>query len=164
MISENLEDKILELNKEIYDLGSKPLRFSKQELNKLNELGINGLAIILFHEKKGPYLAYYYRKNSKLVSDLLRNSALSVEMSVIAKYAKEVILKNDSRIMIKEFRIKKERTIPNFFVIQLKSNYKKAEIRRLLDSISKRLSKLKDFEKEEVENILRDEIRRFLSI
>ena len=85
-------------------------------------------------------------------------------MSVIAKYAKEVILKNDSRIMIKEFRIKKERTIPNFFVIQLKSNYKKAEIRRLLDSISKRLSKLKDFEKEEVENILRDEIRRFLSI
>jgi len=72
--------------------------------NELYPLGISNIFIMFFDEAFGPRL-YSYAKKDEMIEKILENPAFGAEVTILAKYANEILLKNGKRLIIRDINI-----------------------------------------------------------
>ena len=72
--------------------------------NELYPLGISNIFIMFFDEAFGPRL-YSYAKKDEMIEKILENPTFGAEVTILAKYANELLLKNGKRLIIRDINI-----------------------------------------------------------
>ena len=118
------------------------LRLTRTALQKFIKIGCRGLAIIIFDETWGPTVRYYYLRRSKLVEKLLKNKAFPVELSIIGKYAEEIVLKDGTKILIWAFKSPaKSGEKTNYIVLEIDEKTDKSRLKPILRGLTEILAK-----------------------
>ncbi len=113
------------------------LNLPKLMAEELEKLGVKGFAYLEFDITLGPKLKYYYYGGrASFIPKLVNNPAISVELSIIGKYAKEIVTDNGERLMIYKISERESdgRVYPHFLILELKGN-KKKHVRKLVETV-----------------------------
>jgi len=79
------------------------IRLPADVKSKLRAIGAKGIAVIRFHDDFGPTLSYYtHDEDSTFIKVLKDNPSLTVELSILAKYAKEIKMESGSLVLIEK--------------------------------------------------------------
>jgi len=135
-----------------------PLKLGRHALYNFTKAGGRGLAIIFFDNELGPIVKYYYLKRGKLISTLLKNKAFSVEMSIIGKYAEEIVLKNGVKALIYTFSFKN--TDKNFIVVELSEKNDKKLLKSIINEIVSKLKSVKKANSTEISKTIRSVLEK----
>lgn len=79
------------------------LKLSSHSVEKLRELGVVAMAFVSFDLRLGPVLSSYWNRASTVVRRLMRDPMLLAELSVIAKVADCVRLRNSAWVALGVF-------------------------------------------------------------
>jgi len=119
----------LEINLDLEIIGKpKKLNPPKNVGVSLEKEGITGIAYLDFDVRMGPLVKYYYvTRNSSFIKKLIANPSLVAELTIIGKYANEIVTENNERLLIKKIIKRDEfgREVPHFIVIETKGRRKK---------------------------------------
>ncbi len=113
------------------------LKLPKLKAKELERRGVKGLAYLEFDIMLGPKLRYYYySERASFIPKLVNNPAISVELSIIGKYAKEIVTDDGERLMIYKISEKEEdgRTYPHFLILELRGN-RKRNVKKLVEAV-----------------------------
>jgi len=124
----------------------KEITLSKEVRNFLSTNGIVGMALIEFDSEIGPILKnYYMSEKSTFINKLIKNPALAVEISIIGKYAQEIVTKDKEKILIMGYisKDKFNRSATNYVIFELSGN-KKRLARKLLEKVVRDINGKKD--------------------
>lgn len=119
-------------------LEAKRIKPPKRVERALDDEGIMGIAYVGFDVELGPKIEYYYANGgSTFIKKLLKNPALVAELTIIGKYANEVVTESNEKLLIKKIVSKDDlnRETPHFIVIELKGK-KKRFAKDLIDKLS----------------------------
>ncbi len=130
------------------------LRLNRTAWNLLRRLGVQGLSIIEFDDTVGPIPKFVYSRNSRLIRRILRDRIFSSKVSILAKYACEARLADDSRIIIETFESIGNRVKTNYIVAQISENAKYTKVRNILKTLKRKLEGCKEIRKDIVEDCL----------
>ncbi|MHA1615853.1 MAG: hypothetical protein ACTSX9_00845 [Candidatus Njordarchaeales archaeon] len=135
------------------------LRLSDSVRRSLKALGGRGIVIIEFDDAIGPIIKYYYNRRSRLVTELLSNSAFTVELAIAGKYAKEIILRDNTRVLLKEFKSKIDGRIGiNYVVLEATANADIDALFKILEAIAKKITNEKKLTKSFLSRIIHEAI------
>ncbi len=140
------------------DVDAKPerIKLDRFSRNILRVLGGRSLAIIEFSDELGPIIKYYYNRRSKFISKLLDNSAFVVELAIVGKHAKELILKDGTRVLLREFLIPiNGRLGSNYIVVEISPNANTSILQAVFDELSRMISNYKKFDPSLINKILK---------
>jgi len=130
------------------------LTLSYRAFSVLRRLGIQGLSIVEFDENIGPVPKFIHSQHAKLVRKILRDRIFSAKISILAKYASEAKLIDDSRIVIETFRSIGERTRVHYVIAQISDDADYTRVRAFLRDICRRLCTITEFDKEAIERLI----------
>lgn len=122
------------------------LQLNRRAFYNFTKIGGRGLAIIVSDEEWGPVVKYYYLRKSKLVSKLLENKSLPVELSIAGKYAEEIIMKDGSRVILFTYETPSEayeRKKLNYIAIEVSPDIDIAKIKPLLTKLKNEIKRVK---------------------
>lgn len=132
------------------------ITLDKESFFGFRRIGIQGLSIIEFDDNDGPKPKYVYSKNAKLIRRILRDRMFSAKMSILAKYACEAIMNDNSRVIIEPFESIGDRIKTNYIVVQASPNANFSAIRSILKELRKRLNGSTSIDKSMIEKALKD--------
>lgn len=132
------------------------LKLDKNSWNKLKKLGIQGLSVILFDDNLGPIPRFVYSRHTRLIRRILQDRVFSSKVSILAKYACEAKLSDDSLMVIECFDSMSERIKTNYIIAQIGDGAHRTKIRMLLKSLKRKLNGLSNITKETIENCLKE--------
>ena len=122
----------------------------------LKRLGIQGLSIVEFDDDLGPIPKFVHSKHARLIRRILRDRVFSSKISILAKYASEAKLVDDSRIIIETFYSSDERVKVHYIIAQVSEDANPVRVRSFLRNICKRLCSMPRLNKEIVERLIRE--------
>jgi len=123
------------------------LSLSKRALNSFKKIGGKGLAIIVSDEEWGPIVKYYYLKRSKIVSKLLENKSLPVELSIAGKHAEEIIMKDGSKLMIFSYEVPSDthsRKKTNYIIVEVRPDANAEKLKPIIEKLKKEITKIRN--------------------
>jgi len=122
----------------------------------LKKLGIQGLSIVEFDDDLGPIPKFVHSKHARLIRRILRDRFFSSKISILAKYASEAKLVDNSRIIIETFYSSDERVKVHYIIAQVSESANLARVRSFLRNISRRLCSMPKLSKKVVERLIRE--------
>lgn len=131
------------------------LTLGKKILNTLRQIGIQGFTIIEFDDNLGPQPKFVYSRHAKLIRRILKDRIFSSKLSILAKYAYEAKLMDDSRIIIETFESKGTRIKTNYIVVQVSENANYNAVRSFLKRIKKTLDGSYTLSKRHIETVIK---------
>jgi len=124
----------------------------------LRRVGIQGLGIIEFDDNLGPVPKYVYSRHARLIRRILEDRVFSSKVSILAKYACEAKLSDDSCIVIESFESMGNRIKTNYIIAQISENANRPRVRSILRTLKRRLDGCSAIRKDVVERCLVDAV------
>ncbi len=121
------------------------IRLNRRALHNFKKIGGKGLAIIISDDEWGPIVRYYYLKRSRIVSKLLENKSLPVELSIAGKYAEELIMKDGSKIIIFSYETPSkiyDRKKINYIIVEVFPNIDAEKLTPIITKLKREISKM----------------------
>ncbi len=133
------------------------LSLSRRALNSFKKIGGKGLAIIVSDEEWGPVVKYYYLKRSRIITKLLENKSLPVELSIAGKYAEEILMKDGSKLVISSYEVpsdKYKRKKTNYIVIEVSPDTNAEKLKPIMEKLKREIANVKNLNKGFLRKIL----------
>lgn len=133
------------------------LSLSRKALDSFKRIGGKGLAIIVSDEEWGPIVKYYYLKKSKIVSKLLENKSLPVELSIAGKYAEEIIMKDGSRLILFSYEVLSDtydRKKTNYIVVEVSPDANSDNLKPIIEKLKHEITRIGNPDKRLLRKIL----------
>ncbi len=136
----NVEEMIIPLDKKTSD--------------SLREIGIRNIFIIEFDAQLGPQLKYF-TDSDDLLEKMLINPAFVAEITIFAKYAEEVLLKDKRKLVIKEIVLDNQQF---YIFVEIQKNFFSSRPLLFARYVHEVLKKLGKINKEVAKKAIRESI------
>ncbi|MGQ4892794.1 MAG: hypothetical protein ACP6IP_09960 [Candidatus Njordarchaeia archaeon] len=126
--------------------------FRRDLKQNFETIGIRNIFIIEFDEVLGPKLKFFASKDD-ILEKMIANPAFVAEITIFAKYANEVLLKDGRRLVIKEVLVKNKQ---NYIFIEIGRNFLSPKPLKFARYMKEFLTKTGEISKESIKKAVRE--------